>query len=247
MSSTNRSDRAGPVLAIGGTDYPVLIRRHGRARSLSLRADPASRAIRLTIPPRFPEREAMAFVHERRDWLAAQFAKAGAPLAFGAGATIPFRGAELRIDWDRALPRRVVAGEGAIRLGGPVEQVDARVLRWLKTEALALFRADAERIGAAVRAIEPGAAVPAKILLSNARRRWGSCAADGTLRLNWRLAMAPDAVRTSVVAHEIAHLRHMNHSPAFYAWLDRIDPGDRRAADRWLRAHGSRIQSAARG
>jgi len=57
------------VLAIGGTDYPVLIRRHGRARSLSLRADPASRAIRLTIPPRFPEREAMAFVHERRDWL----------------------------------------------------------------------------------------------------------------------------------------------------------------------------------
>jgi hypothetical protein len=51
--------------------------------------------------------------------------------------------------------------------------------------------------------------------------------------------MAPPMVRRSVVAHEVAHIRHMNHSPAFYAHLDALFPGERKAADRWLKQHGS--------
>ena len=50
--------------------------------------------------------------------------------------------------------------------------------------------------------------------------------------------MAPDEVRRSVVAHEVAHLRHMNHSADFYAWLDALFEGDRKSADHWLKAHG---------
>ena len=51
-------------------------------------------------------------------------------------------------------------------------------------------------------------------------------------------ALDAAAVRRSVVAHEVAHLRHMNHSPDFYAWLDHLFEGDRKSADRWLKAHG---------
>ncbi|MFX8523827.1 M48 family metallopeptidase, partial [Acinetobacter baumannii] len=69
-----------------------------------------------------------------------------------------------------------------------------------------------------------GLAVP-RLALSRAQRRWGSCAADGTIRINWRLVMAPDAVRRSVVAHEVAHITHFDHSPAFHAHLDRLYEG----------------------
>jgi len=75
-------------------------------------------------------------------------------------------------------------------------------------------------------------------MLSNARRRWGSCAADGAIRINWRLIMAPDFVRRSVVAHEVAHLVHFNHSPAFHACLKGLFDGDLAAADSWLKREG---------
>ena len=75
-------------------------------------------------------------------------------------------------------------------------------------------------------------------MLSNAQRRWGSCARDGTIRVNWRLVMAPDLVRRSVVAHEVAHLVHFDHSPAFHATLGALFEHDIRAANRWLKREG---------
>ena len=78
-------------------------------------------------------------------------------------------------------------------------------------------------------------------MLSAARRRWGSCARDGTIRINWRLVMAPAEVRRSVVAHEVAHLVQFDHSPAFHAALDALFEGDLRAANRWLKLHGREL------
>jgi len=75
-------------------------------------------------------------------------------------------------------------------------------------------------------------------MLSNARRRWGSCAATGAIRINWRLVMAPDAVRRSVVAHEVAHLVHFDHSPRFHALLGELFEGDIKAANLWLKREG---------
>jgi predicted metal-dependent hydrolase len=78
----------------------------------------------------------------------------------------------------------------------------------------------------------------APLSLSRAQRRWGSCSGKGDIRLNWRLVQAPDFVRRSVVAHEVAHLHHFNHSPAFHAVLRDIYDDDLDAANRWLRRHG---------
>ncbi len=74
--------------------------------------------------------------------------------------------------------------------------------------------------------------------MSNARRRWGSCASNGMIRINWRLIMAPDLVRRSVVAHEVAHLTHFDHSPAFHLHLRELFDGSVHEADRWLKANG---------
>jgi len=84
-----------------------------------------------------------------------------------------------------------------------------------------------------------GAGVPIPALaLTSAQRRWGSCTARGEIRLNWRLALAPDFVRRSVAAHEVAHLVHFDHSPAFHALLGAIYEDDIDAANRWLKRYG---------
>ncbi|MET0365229.1 MAG: M48 family metallopeptidase, partial [Sphingobium sp.] len=69
--------------------------------------------------------------------------------------------------------------------------------------------------------------------------RWGSCAADGAIRYSWRLILAPPEVRISTVAHEVAHLKHLDHSPAFHAFHRSICPSDTVAARAWLKANGA--------
>jgi predicted metal-dependent hydrolase len=117
--------------------------------------------------------------------------------------------------------------------------VPARVQRWLEAEALRLGRQDLDHYCAAA-----GQRVP-DLRLSRALRRWGSCsgpsAGKGTerrIRLNWRLIQAPDPVRRSVVAHEVAHLVHFDHSPAFHRLLQDLFEGDLEACDDWLRREG---------
>lgn len=83
---------------------------------------------------------------------------------------------------------------------------------------------------------------PAAWRLSSARSRWGSCNAAGVVRLNWRLVMAPPAVLAYVVAHELAHLIHMNHSAAFWSEVDRLHPSWRADRD-WLKTHGASLFS----
>jgi predicted metal-dependent hydrolase len=85
---------------------------------------------------------------------------------------------------------------------------------------------------------------PVPVSLSRAQRRWGSCSDRHRIRINWRLVQAPDFVRRSVVAHEVAHLVHFDHSPAFHALLARIFEGEIQAADRWLKEHGRGLYTA---
>jgi predicted metal-dependent hydrolase len=82
------------------------------------------------------------------------------------------------------------------------------------------------------------------VALSRAQRRWGSCSDRARIRINWRLVQAPDFVRRSVVAHEVAHLVHFDHSPAFHALLGDIYEGEIGVADRWLKERGRSLYAA---
>ena len=87
-----------------------------------------------------------------------------------------------------------------------------------------------------------------ELRLSRAQRRWGSCSGDGKtgrrIRINWRLVMAPDHVRRSVVAHEVAHLVHFDHSPAFHHLLSRLFEDEIARADAWLKTQGRSLYAA---
>lgn len=219
-------------LHVGERTLPVQLRRVRHARRMTLRLAADGSAVRISLPPWVPAHEALAFARSRSDWLAAQLARLPQARPIGPGSTIAWRGLDLRIDWRADAPRRVRQTGDTITLGGPQAGIPARLGRWLEGEARSAIAADLDDYCARI-----DRAVPV-LALSRARRRWGSCAADGTIRINWRLIMAPDHVRRSVVAHEVAHLLHFDHSPAFHACLERLFEGDLAAANAWLRRHG---------
>lgn len=220
------------AVTLGDTRLPIDIRRHPTAKRMVLRLADDGESVRVTLPRWGRTQDALEFAQSREDWLAAQLARRPQAQSPAAGGTLSFRGRDLRIGWDPALPRKPRLDGDVLCLGGPEETLPGRLKRWLQAEAKALMADDlafySERIG------QP--APP--LALSSARRRWGSCSSSGQMRINWRLVMAPDAVRRSVAAHETAHRVHFDHSPAFHALLRDIFEGDLPAADRWLKQHG---------
>ena len=79
-----------------------------------------------------------------------------------------------------------------------------------------------------------------RITIRDQKTRWGSCSARGTLSFNWRLMLAPPAILDYVVVHELCHLTHMDHSPAFWQAVGKVYP-DYRTARKWLKDHGQEL------
>ena len=227
-----------PRIEVAGRSLPIELKRHARAKRLTLRLAPDGEAVRITMPRWGRSAEALAFAEARRQWLAAQLAKVPPRRDPVASGKLLYRGRDIAIDWQSDSPRTPRIDGDTLRLGGPREGLEQRLIRWLEREALARFAEDGAHYCA-----RAGQAVP-DIRLSRARRRWGSCSSQGVLRLNWRLVQAPDAVRRSVVAHEVAHLVHFDHSPAFHALLGEIFDGDLDAANRWLARHGRTLYAS---
>ncbi len=244
LSTIFLNSHSDPIVDIEGEDVPVRIKRSSQARRISMRADVVKREIRITMPVYAPTRTAMEFVETKKQWLAARLHSAPLAAPLTAGGTVAFEGEPHQIIWIEGTSRtvkRIMGDEDAeLHVGGPQDRVQDRILRWLQSEARQIYAADLAEY--CDRAGEP---CP-KLSLGDPRSRWGSCSSSGTISLSWRLVMAPASVRRSVIAHEVAHMRHMDHSPAFYAWFESLYEGDRKAADQWLKMHGTALQRVGR-
>ncbi|MGV7122740.1 M48 family metallopeptidase [Sphingopyxis sp. 550A] len=229
-SSDLRDER--PQIWVGETPWPVRLVHHAQSRRYKLIFDGARGELRLTLPRRASAARALKWASEQQDWLAEQVGKAAAPLLVGPGTAVPLFGVLRRIDWTATAPRAVRLADDALTVGGPAETVGRRIERWLKAEALALMTRESREI-----ADRAGLRV-GRVGVGDPRSRWGSCTHDGDLRYSWRLVMAPDHVRRATVAHEVAHLRHMDHGAAFHALVDELHDGDVGAARAWLRREG---------
>jgi predicted metal-dependent hydrolase len=230
--------RAAPTIEIGGRELPVVVRRLSHARRMTLRLAPDGTEVRLSIPNWGRAQDAIAFARTRIEWLEQQLAVMPAAQPVGPGGTLRYRGEALLIEHAASLPRAPRVGDGALHIGGPEESLRSRLRRWLEAEARAACSTDLAAYCPMI-----GREVP-KLALSNARRRWGSCGPDGAIRINWRLIMAPDFVRRSVVAHEVAHMVHFDHSPRFHALLDELFEGKVADANHWLKREGRSLYTS---
>lgn len=221
--------------------HELAVRRHPRARRVRLRIDSAARQPVLTLPPGASLGRAAGWAEGHRRWIEDRLAALPPRRRFAPGASFPYRGEELAIAHDPAAPRRPALRGDALVLGGPVAGVPRRIESWLRARArdrlTAETRAIADRAGLAV----------AGISIGDARTRWGSCAASGRIRYSWRLILAPPRVLTATVAHEVAHIRHMNHAPAFHALVAELFGADPAAERAWLREHGAALHQVGGG
>ena len=204
----------------------VLWRRSARAKRISLRIDQREGGVIVTLPARAAQATGRALLQQHAGWVADRLTRLPATLAFVDNSEVFLNGDLVRV---RHRPGRGVTRleAGELVVTGAPEFLPRRIGDFMRTEAR-------WRLGAAAakKAVQAGLRVR-RVIVKDTRTRWGSCTATGTLMFSWRLVMAPPLVQDYVVAHEVAHLRHMNHGPQFWALVADLTP-HREAATHWL-------------
>ena len=226
------SDRRETLSLSGGRDVPVHVRRSARARRILLHVGAYDGKVEIVLPPGASLHEGMDFAATQTGWVADQLSRIGEGVPFSDGAVFPLLDEQVTI---RRMPQRSalpVLCDGELRVGGRDDTLPGRVRRWLRGRALDEIGPRAQRMGERI------GRLPARISMRDTRSRWGSCSRAGNLNFSWRLVMAPDRVLEYVVAHEVAHLRELNHGDRFWALVDELCP-DSQQARKWLRANGA--------
>ncbi|MEM1076410.1 MAG: SprT family zinc-dependent metalloprotease [Pseudomonadota bacterium] len=214
----------------GDTEIPLILRKSARARRISLRVSQLDGRVTLTVPHGVSEHEAIAFAREKEAWLRKHLAARIVAVDAGLGAIIPIGGRLHEVA--RGTGRRVRFEADCVRVPGPSDRVAKRLGAHLKTLARTRLAEASDRYAAKLDTAYTA------ITLRDTRSRWGSCTSEKRLMFSWRLILAPPDVLDYVAAHEVAHLRHMNHSHAFWAEVERLY-GDYRDARSWLRREGT--------
>lgn len=221
-------------LEIEGRRLPLKATRNPRARRVVLRLDPLGEAALLTLPPGFSNREALAFLEKNRGWLAARLKRLPQRIPFTPGVQLPVLGVEHEVVSLPQARRGVWREAGRLYVSGLPEHLPRRLGDYLKAEAkLELGWRAREMAGTIGKRV-------ARITVRDTRSRWGSCTQDGALSFSWRMILAPESVLDYLVAHEVAHLEELNHSPAFWRVVARLHP-EHEAARAWLKREGSRL------
>jgi hypothetical protein len=199
--------------------------RRGKRRTIGFVVGPEGLSV--SAPRWVGVQEVEAALQEKGPWILRKLQEQGernrrlnaARIVWADGAAVPYLGRELHLALDAAgmtAPGAAMldADAAVLRLGLPsdaqAERIRDVVHSWWQRQAKRLFEERcalyAPRLGVRVQ----------RLSLSSAQTRWGSATADGSVRLNWRLIQFPVSTIDYVVVHELAHLREMNHSTAFW-------------------------------
>ena len=212
---------------------PVKVRRNAAARRLVMRLAPAGDEVRVTVPKRASLRQIRSFVEAQQGWVAGQLARQPQAAELSPGAEIMLFGQLCRLLHEPGRRGADYSGTTLV-VGGAEVYFARRVTDWVKQESKHWFAREAMELAAEL------GCVPAAVTVRDTGSRWGSCSRDRKLSLSWRLAFAPARVATYVIAHEVAHLKHFDHSPAFWQAVGVLVP-DYAEAKNWLRRHGGSL------
>lgn len=225
---------------VAGRTLPLRIVENERARRLTLRIDAGGQGLRITVPPGLRLGEVEKFLDRHRGWLEQRLAKVPDRPQVRPGIRIPVRGVPhmivhepgkrgtVEVSKDEAGPVLIVHGD---RLHLPRRVADF-LKREAKREIEALVAKHTEAVGRRAKAIR----------FKDTTSRWGSCTSDGSLSFSWRIMMAPAPVIDYLVAHEVAHLKEMNHGPKFWKVCKELCP-DTDRCKAWLKRNGGALQA----
>ena len=220
-------------LRVAEREIPLLVSRNPRARRISISLDGGG-GVRLTLPRRTSLRQGLDFAEDKAGWILGHLNALPERVPFVDGAVLPLLGEDHVVCHAPATRRGVWRADGVIHVSGYQEHLHRRVTDFLKSVARReIVNRAKEKARAAGRTVN-------RVTLRDTTSRWGSCTADGNLSFSWRLVLAPEGVLDYVVAHEVAHLKHMNHGPRFWALVERLT-GDMAPSRHWLRENGDRL------
>lgn len=228
------------VHMVADRELPLRIVENDRAKRLTLRIDAGGKGLRVTVPPGLRQSEVDRFLDRHRGWLETRLAKLPDRPQVRPGVKVPLRGVAHLIVHEPGRRGTAAVGESdgmpALIVSGDRVHLPRRVADFLKREA----KRDIEPLVAKHTAAVGRSAK--SIRFKDTSSRWGSCTADGGLSFSWRIMMAPPTVIDYLVAHEVAHLREMNHGPKFWALCRELCPRteDARA---WLKRNGNALQA----
>lgn len=208
---------------LAGKTITYTLKRSSKRRSIALRID--ARGLTVSMPLRASEHWLNDVLQNKAGWVVEKLAdwqerQVSTPQWLD-GELIPYLG-EVLILRVGQFPSSVQCEGGELRVFArnvsDVVRIEKSVSRWYRQQAMLLF---AERVAHFSSVLD---VAPVSVGLTNAKTRWGSCTSRGMIRLNLRLIQLPMYLIDYVVVHELAHLREMNHSAAFWQVVARACP-----------------------
>ena len=221
-----------------GEKIPVIITVRRGLRNITIRPRAGDdRHIDISRPWLSSNAAAMKFVEQKRRWLERFFKNAPQKQHLKSGDMIEFLDKSVRVIYDGTIRANkfVLNDNGFYTLfvGGDVRMIESRVRNFIKAELL-------KEIKNLIRGV-PRDFWPRRICLRDTTSRWGSCSTTGTMSFSWRLAFAPYDVMRYVVMHELSHVKHMDHSPEFWAQVRALYGFGVERAKHWLSQNGAKL------
>ena len=233
------TDQDRREIELDGRRIAYTLRRSARARYL--RADIGLRTgLRITLPDGLNEARVESFLRSRRVWVLRalirleRLATMIPDRTLEHGTTVPYLGSTLTLNLSIGRPTRVGRLGDSLIVHAPRRTraaIYAALKEWYREEAARILGGYAQELAARHRLDYR------KIVIRDQKRRWGSCSTNGTLSFNWRLMLGPESVARYLVAHELSHRAHPDHSRRFWEKVAELCP-DFRQEERWLKKNG---------
>ena len=212
-------------------DLEIFLRQNSNSRRITLRISALDGKITITGPNYLDFTEFRKFAESKKSWLKSKRKAFEPPIFVSEGIKIPIMGTYTEISFSNVREPKKIGGILFVSKEKPVSTQVKKYLQEIGRIHIAYMSKEfAERLGSKVH----------KITLRDTRSRWGSCSNDANLMFSWRLVMAPEDVLAYVVAHEVAHLKHMNHSKDFWATVEYLF-GPYKKERTWLKQNGSSL------
>ena len=214
-------------------DFPLKVNTSFKLRRLNLRIDHKKRMVVLSMPKFYPKKKAFDFLNEHIDWIEEKLAQLPQIKEFEDGETISLFGPKITICYqlDFGAPKLI---DTTLFVGGDKEFLHRRIKDYIKREAKKIFYAKSKTLADKIGCNLTG------VSIKDTKSRWGSCSSLKHINYNWRIALAPDFVIDYLMAHEVSHLKHQDHSSDFWKTVESLCP-NADEGKKWLTQNGNAL------